>query len=70
MGTYLASQAEALEYTAIALYILTPQVVEQTTTTTHHFKQAPPREVIFFMGFEMLGEVDDPFGQNGNLYFG
>jgi len=66
----LTSQAEALEYRAITLDILTPQVVEQTAATTDHFEQAAPGEVIFFMGFEMLGEVDDALGQNGNLDFG
>jgi hypothetical protein len=44
------------------------EVVEETAALGHEFEQTAAGGVILPVAFEVLGEVVDPFGQQGNLH--
>src|SRR6266404_5867848 len=66
---YLAPQTQTLDQRGVALGVPGFQVVEQTAALADHLQEAAPRMVILRVAFEMLGEVDDPLGQDGDLNF-
>src|SRR5580692_10516708 len=45
------------------------QVLKQALTLMDLHQQASPARVILLMGLQVLGQVGDALGQNGNLYF-
>jgi hypothetical protein len=65
----LSTNSESLDNRAITLDVLFNQVVKQTTTLTNHLQQSTTGMMIFFMHFEMLGQISDPLGQKCNLNF-
>jgi hypothetical protein len=42
----------------------------KTAALTNHRQQAAAGTEILFVRLQMLGQTDNPFGQNGNLYRG
>ena len=42
---------------------------QQATALTNHFQQAATGMMVLFVGFQVFGQIADPFGQDGNLYF-
>ena len=55
---------------AVPLNVPIPQVVEQATPSPDHHQQTPSTVMIALMEAKMLGQVVDPFGQQGNLHLG
>jgi hypothetical protein len=45
------------------------QVVQQLAATAHHLEQAAARVVVLGVLLEVLGQVVDPRGQEGDLHF-
>ena len=66
----LSAEAEALDELTVALDVDIRQVAEQTTTLTHEKQQATTRVVVVLVLFEVLGEVFDAGGEEGNLHLG
>jgi len=42
-------------------------VVQQPPPLTNELEQTPPGGMVFFIGFEVSGEVVDPFREDGHL---
>jgi hypothetical protein len=66
----LLAEAERGHHVAVALEADALEVVEQAPPLRHEAQQAPPRVVVLDVGLEVLGEVDDPLGQQRDLDLG
>lgn len=64
-----ASQSQLGDETSISLHILSAQIVEEATTLANHHQQATPAVVIVLVLTEMLGQMIDPLGEQGDLDF-
>jgi hypothetical protein len=62
-----ATEAETLDQGAVTLDVSLGHVVEQATTLTDQEHQAPAAVVVVLVGFEVLGQVRDASGEDGNL---
>ena len=51
----------------IAVSVRVMEVIQQTPALTHHYEQTAPRAVIFQVLLEVLAQMVDPLGQQGNL---
>jgi hypothetical protein len=65
----LDPQAQAFAQGDIALVILAPEIIQQPPAAADHLQQSPPGGFIVGIGPEVIGQVADPFGQDGNLHF-
>jgi hypothetical protein len=66
----LSAQAEALDELTVALNVDIRQVAEETTTLTHEKQKATTRVVVVLVLFQVLGEIFDASGEEGNLNLG
>src|SRR5438034_5702499 len=66
----LAPQPEALDQRPVALYVLPPEVLEQAAALANHLEQATPGVMVLFVGPEVLGQLLDALGQQGDLNLG
>src|SRR2546422_6904878 len=66
----LAPESEALDQRPVALDILLAQVLEQSAALADHLEQPAAGVVILFVGPEVLGQLFDALGQQGDLNFG
>ena len=69
-GTESLSQAELLNDGTVTHDVLLLQIVQHVSALTDHFLKAATGMEILGVGFQMLGEVLDAGGQDGNLHFG
>ena len=53
----LPAQTEGFYNRTVPIDVLAFYVVEQPTALSHEHQQAPPRVVVFFVNFQMLGQV-------------
>jgi hypothetical protein len=44
------------------------EVIQKTAALADHLEEAAPGAVIFYVLLEMLGQVVDPFGEQGHLH--
>src|SRR6185295_9031839 len=65
----LLADVQSLDEIRIPLRVLAFEVVEQPPALADQHQQAAARMMIFCVGFEVLGEVIDPFAQNRDLHF-
>ena len=65
--THLLSDSQLCDAGSIALDILGHQVVQQTAALTDHLVQAETGMIVLLMDLQMLGQLGNAFGQNGNL---
>ena len=65
----LPTQAQALDQRLVALGIGLLEVGQQAATLVHHLEQSATRMMILVVVGEMLGQVLDARGQQGDLYF-
>lgn len=65
----LFPQAESSYDLLITLDVLPAHIFEQGGPCSDHLQQATSGCVVFAMSLEMLGEVVNPLGQQGNLHF-
>lgn len=66
----LPTQAQLGNDFAIALDVASLDVVEKTTTPPDHHQKSTTTVMVVRVGLEMLGEMVDAIGQQGNLHFG
>ena len=65
----LFPQAQSFHDASVPFDVFLHQVVQQATALTNHFQQAATGMMVLFVGFQVFGQIADPFGQDGNLYF-
>ena len=66
----LLSKAETFDHGRIARFFLLFQIVQQPTPLADHHQKTATRREVFLMFFQMLGQIGDPLGQNGDLDLG
>jgi hypothetical protein len=66
----LLAQAEAIDDVTIAVDILLADVLQKRRSRANHLEEASPGGMVLAMGLEVLGELVDPCGQNGDLDLG
>src|SRR5690606_6611842 len=64
-----ATQAQFLDQRLVPLGILAMQVVEQAAAAVDHHEQAATAVVVLLVGLEVLGELGDAGGEQGDLDF-
>ena len=65
--TSLVSETKVRDDLAITFEVSPLEVVEQATASSDHFQQALPAVMILGVSTEVIGEVVDILGENGNL---
>lgn len=68
-GEELAPQAVNGEDGAIALDVVLADVVEKPAALTDHHEQTTASVVVVLVFFEMVVQIRDPGGEDGNLHF-
>src|SRR5690606_21965798 len=66
----LAAKAELLDQRAVAVLVLLLDVVEKRTALRHELQETTTGMVVLRVGLEVLGQIVDPLGQNGDLHLG
>jgi hypothetical protein len=66
----LATQTETLDQISVTIDILSFQVIEQLATGIHHADQTATGMVVMIVLFEMVLQLVDVGGEQGDLYFG
>src|SRR5271165_169034 len=69
-GSPSAADAQTLDESFIALFVLLLDVIEKRAPLRHHFEQAAAGVVVLDMGLEVTGQIGDPLGENRNLHLG
>ena len=64
----LASQTESTDKLAIPFDIAAFEVIEKLATTIDHSQKTLPGMVVVDVRFEMLSKIDDPSGEECDLY--
>ena len=65
----LSAEAELLDEGAVALDVLSLQVVEEAPPLADELQEPAPRVVVLRVRPQMLGQIVDPSGEKGNLHF-
>src|SRR5918911_1531807 len=65
-----AANAEAFDQRLVAALVPRLQIVEERAALAHELEKATARVVVLLVGLEVLGEIDDALGQNGDLHLG
>src|SRR5690606_10485579 len=68
-GYVLATQTQATDEGAVTTGVLTLQVVQQLAALVDHADQATTRVVVLAVGLEVVLQLVDVGGQQGNLHF-
>ena len=64
-----AAQSELFDQRLVAAFVLALQIVEQAAALRHQSEQATAGMIVLLVVLEVLGQVLDALGQNGDLYF-
>jgi len=64
----LAAQTEAADQFVVFLNINAFEVIKHTASLRDHLEQSAPRVMIFFVRFEVLGELVNPIGEQRDLH--
>ena len=56
-----SADAEFFNQALVARFVSATQVIEQLTALAHHLEQSTTGMIVLDVGFEMLGQVVDPF---------
>ncbi len=64
------SDAQLSDDRTIPLDVHLHQVVEQVTALANHLQQATTGVVVLLVGTQMIGQIVDALGQNGDLHLG
>ena len=65
----LLAKTQLLDQRVIPLHILLLEIGEKVAALVDHHEEAATRVVVLVVGLEMLGQVADAFGQDGDLNF-
>src|SRR6266850_431954 len=66
----LPAETEILHDLSVAVHLGRPQIIEQPAALAHHTEESAPRGVVPLVDLEVVGEVMDLLGQQGNLDLG
>src|ERR1041385_819694 len=64
----LAAKSQVLHHLSVAFDLGGFEVVQQSPALSDHAEQAATRRVVALVDFEVLGEVVDLLGEQGDLY--
>lgn len=67
---FLLSETELLNNGTVAIDVLLLKIVQKITALTNHLKKAAARVVVVVVELQVLGEVSNSLGENGDLYLG
>lgn len=67
---FLLSETELLNDGAVAIDVLLLEIVQKIAALTYHLKKTAARVVVVVVEFQVLGEVGNSLGENGDLYLG
>ena len=65
----LFTKSESLDECAVALNVALAKVLQQLTTTTYHHGQAACSSVVLVVLLQVLCQVRNTIGEQGNLAF-
>jgi hypothetical protein len=65
----LTPKPEALDKALVTVNFSAFEVIKQTPPLANHHQQATAGVVIFFVGFQVISQIIDPFGQYRYLDF-
>jgi hypothetical protein len=68
--TELVPEAQVLDDLPVAVHIRTLQVVQETATPSDHFEETTTTVVVLFVGAEVIRQIIDPLGEQGDLNAG
>ena len=68
-NTWPTVDTELIDDSAVTLDVLGHQIVQHLAALTDHLQQAAAGVMILLVGTEVLGEVVDSLGENGDLNF-
>src|SRR5690606_15594338 len=68
-GDASATQAELFDQALVALVVLALEIVEQAATLVDQLQQATAAVVVLLVGLEVLGQLHDARGEQGDLDF-
>ena len=68
--TELLTKTQLRNDCTITFDIVLHQVAQQVTTAANHFQQTTAGMMVILVGLQMLGQVVDSSGQNGDLNLG
>jgi hypothetical protein len=66
----LSAQTQSLDELFISLFVRPPEVVQKAPTPAHHHDQATTRAMVLDMILEVIGQILDTLGKQGNLDLG
>lgn len=66
----LSPESEFGDERSISLYVLSPQIIEETATLSDHHQQPSATVMVVLVLTEMLSQVVDPLREQGYLDFG
>ena len=66
----LSADTEPFDYGFVSVYFPALEVVQKASSLADKFQQPPTAVMILFVYLEMLGQVCDTLGQNGDLDLG
>jgi hypothetical protein len=64
----LLSNFQPLDDRAISFDVLLLEIIEEMAPLPNELQKPPAGMVILHVGLEMLGQIADPFAQDGDLY--
>ena len=64
----LTAQAKTRDQVLVGGLIAGLDIIKQATTLANHRQKTTARTEILFVRLQMLGQIDNTLGQNGNLY--
>jgi hypothetical protein len=72
LGKYwaLLAQVESLDHALVAVGSGVFQIIQKLAAPGDHLQQTPPRGMILHVGFEVVGQLVDAAGQQGDLHIG
>ena len=64
------TNTKSLDQSLVTIIVGALQIIQNLAPLRHELQQPAPRVVVFDMCFEVLRQIIDPFGQEGNLHLG
>lgn len=68
-GCSLLANLQPADEALITLKIRLPQIIEETPSLTDEHQQSSPTGMIFRVRGQVPGQIIDPMGEHGDLYF-
>ena len=66
----LVPEAQFLDDLPVAVDIRTLQVIQETAASSDHFEESTTAVVVLFVGPEVIRQIVDPLGEQGDLNAG